>query len=434
LTEFSDDELQLRDVIDDSVRRATGLSQRAVTIVAEYPAHLPAAAGDGEELTEIIVELLTSLMGATTKPEIRLRAEIVSSLESPQAREEMPAPSEERPRGLWLLMVITDFDFDSAMPDIPLHDPVPWAALGGGELLRPLTGIAARLQAMSGHIWFQGSPETGNRILLGLPVSGVAYSQADMTQLHRVVGTRISEVDQFSSSILVSVEDELLGRQLSDELSSVGYRVYVAPGIGKVANLAQRGEFDLIILDLQARNPTALEVAMFLKKDQRTQRIPVLFLTAISDSSGGLRIGTADYLVGREGTGAILATVSAALGTGVSATARVMVVEPNDVRREHMIAVLQTQGYPVIEARSAEEALALAERTRVSLVLANVGLAQQRDYWLIRQLKQLPQEIDVFVLEDTMTAEEGERAVSRGADGYSETGKLPDLLDRMKRD
>jgi DNA-binding response OmpR family regulator len=96
--------------------------------------------------------------------------------------------------------------------------------------------------------------------------------------------------------------------------------------------------------------------------------------------------------------------------------------------------MIQAQGYRVTEARGAEEAIALAERIEPSLVLVNSKLAHERDYWLLRSLRQLADEMDIFVLADVISEEEGQAALSRGASGYSETGKLREILeDRRDR-
>jgi hypothetical protein len=66
------------------------------------------------------------------------------------------------------------------------------------------------------------------------------------------------------------------------------------------------------------------------------------------------------------------------------------------------------------------------------LALVNAGLAQERDYWLIRGLRQLSHDLEVFVLAEVIDEAEGRAAISRGASGYSETGKLRELLDDMR--
>ena len=64
----------------------------------------------------------------------------------------------------------------------------------------------------------------------------------------------------------------------------------------------------------------------------------------------------------------------------------------------------------------------------------NVQLAQDRDYWLLRGLRQLSQESTIFVLADVVSDEEGRAAMSRGASGYGDTGKLSDILDLVGGD
>jgi DNA-binding NarL/FixJ family response regulator len=108
------------------------------------------------------------------------------------------------------------------------------------------------------------------------------------------------------------------------------------------------------------------------------------------------------------------------------------VIEADNAIREMMILMIQAHGYRVTEASGPEEALALAEHVNPGLILVNAGLAQERDYWLLRSLRQLEGDFDIFVLADAMSDAEGRAAISRGASGYSETGKLPDLLDRVR--
>jgi DNA-binding NarL/FixJ family response regulator len=99
-----------------------------------------------------------------------------------------------------------------------------------------------------------------------------------------------------------------------------------------------------------------------------------------------------------------------------------------------MIKHVQARGHPVVEAGSAEEALALVERTRIGVLMANAGIAQARDFWLIRQVKSFAPEIKIYVISDTLSEAEGREAIKRGATGYSDTGRLPELLENMDGD
>jgi hypothetical protein len=64
--------------------------------------------------------------------------------------------------------------------------------------------------------------------------------------------------------------------------------------------------------------------------------------------------------------------------------------------------------------------------------LVNARLAEERDYWLLRQLRLISRELAIYVIAKAITAEEGQAAMNRGASGYGETAQLPDLLDRVE--
>jgi len=175
------------------------------------------------------------------------------------------------------------------------------------------------------------------------------------------------------------------------------------------------------------------EPFLFLKEqDPRVARIPVLFMTSVRDPEAGMRMGAVDFVVRPTGTAALITAIEAALNAVRQPVARVLVVESKDKLRETMVLMIQSQGYRVTEAAGPEEALVLAERVQPGLVLVNAGLAQERDYWLLRGLRQISADIPVFVLAEALTDAEGRAAVRRGASGYTETDKLPDLLTRVR--
>jgi DNA-binding NarL/FixJ family response regulator len=86
----------------------------------------------------------------------------------------------------------------------------------------------------------------------------------------------------------------------------------------------------------------------------------------------------------------------------------------------------------VVEARSAEEALALAERVNVGLVLTNAQLAEARDYWLVRQLRQLSEEIEIYLMTEGTQSVNAQIAMRKGVTGYGDTGRLRELLARVE--
>ncbi len=410
-----------------SISVSTG--DKPVAVIAEFPAHLPAIIADEAVLVQILGNLLAQVIAGTARTEVRIRAQIAPGDSPPldhlaQADETGVTPH----TAPWMLLSISDTEAPFAdAEDNDRGKDVPPEKV---KLMLKESGKA--IEGFHGHIWEEPSGGPGIHLWIAIPLRAAMESTTDISEIRRAVETHIPEGSQTANSLLAFVEESGLRELISSELASAGYRVLVASNAEDVITFAISESPDLIILDLLARAPSAFDLAILLKGDRRTQEIPVLFLTTYSGPEGEVQMGTASFLFRSEGTGALLATVHTALHGSTHPSSRVLIVEPDDVLRENMILRIQAYGYPVVEARSAGEAVALAERVRIGLVFTNARLAQERDYWLIRQLRQIPEEMEIYVIADTLTDEEGQAAISRGASGYGETGKLGDLVDRVK--
>jgi PAS domain S-box-containing protein len=88
-------------------------------------------------------------------------------------------------------------------------------------------------------------------------------------------------------------------RLLASVLSAQDYRVRLAPS-GKLALMTiQQNLPDLILLDIRMPNMDGYEVCQRLKANERTQAIPIIFLSALqegSDKARAFEVGGADYI------------------------------------------------------------------------------------------------------------------------------------------
>ena len=404
--------------------------EKPVAVIAEYPAHLPAIIADEATLVGALGNLLSHVIARTARTEVRVRAQIApGGSPSLDHLSQIEVSGETLHAGPWMLLSISDIE-------APFAESEAGSDQGGDPALElvelMLEESREAIEGFRGHLWQETTSGPGIRLWIAMPLRAAIEPGTDISEIRRAVETHIPEGSQTATSLLIFVEDTSLRDLLSSDLVGAGYRVIVSSNTEDVITLALTETPDLIILDLRARTPSAFDLAMLLKGDRRTQEIPVLFLTTYPGPEGEVQMRTASFLFRAEGTGALLATIHTALHGGIHPASRVLIVEPDDVLRENMILRIQAFGYPVVEARSVGEAVALAERVRIGLVLTNVRLAQERDYWLIRQLRQMPEEMEIYVIADALTDEEGQAAISHGASGYGETGKLGDLFDRVK--
>jgi DNA-binding response OmpR family regulator len=423
-------------VIEKAIRHTRNLlGDKAISVVAESPAHLPAVEVDEGRLQQILTSLVVCVTNLSAQDQIRVRSELLPV----DLGIDLPAEKLEKlqHRGMWAMVSIADVppevDLPSlAAPIFSLSDLVVEEARR--EVLLDYEGCSTNVDELGGVLWSEGRLGSGVRIRLALPLRAEKSPSADLAPLRRAVDARFVRADESPKSLLLMVEEQSLGEMLSQELLEAGYQVLLTEAAAEVPSIARRETPDLILLDLMARDPNALDVALVLKRDRRTQQIPVLFLTSVQDPQQALQMDAVDFLVRPVGTGALLATVNAVLGAGLSPRSRLLVVEPDEVARENIVMMIQAHGFRVAIATGSEEALALAERVEPSLVLVNASLAQERDYFLLRGLKRISTDTEIFVMADALSEEEGRAAVTRGASGYSETGRLRELLDRVKGD
>jgi len=414
-------------VVEHAVEAASGRTgEQSVSVIAEYPAHLPAVQGEHARLVQVTTSLLQLAIVAAGEGEVRVRAEITSGYPGagPEAVREVPSAQ--------LSVKLPAGSVGQGQLDVLLKGGGPANPAARHQL--DLASCRQTIEAFGGRLWLEPLPADGLLLAFALPLQAAQALRADVSDLRSIVEAHLPEGEEPSRTLLVMAEDDGLRDLLARDLGQAGYRV-VGTGHGEeVLGLARQERPDLVLLDMMARDPAALDVAIVLKQDRNTLNIPVLFLTSMPDPlAGGLRLGAASFLVRPVGTGALISTIRAVLGSGISPAGRVLVVEADEATRETMVMMIQAHGYRVTEAAAAEEALALAEHVPPELVLVSARMAQDRDYWLLRGLKQLSPDIDVFVLAEAYSEADRQAAVDRGASGYSETGKLSQLLDEVRR-
>lgn len=100
-------------------------------------------------------------------------------------------------------------------------------------------------------------------------------------------------------------------------------------------------------------------------------------------------------------------------------TSRVLVIEDHPMDRELVVELVELEGYPVLEADSAEEGLSLAVAERPALILMDLQLPRMSGFEAIRRLKADPTTAAIPVLALTASVVGGtaaRKASEAGAD------------------
>lgn len=85
-----------------------------------------------------------------------------------------------------------------------------------------------------------------------------------------------------SRKVLIVEDNALNMRLFSDLLESTGYETLQCVDGAKAVGLALEEQPDLIIMDIQLPDVSGLDIARWLKDDERTASIPVLAVTAFA--------------------------------------------------------------------------------------------------------------------------------------------------------
>ncbi|RQW83055.1 MAG: response regulator, partial [Geobacter sp.] len=88
-------------------------------------------------------------------------------------------------------------------------------------------------------------------------------------------------------------------RLLSDILTASGYEVSLTQDGAAAMRFVQSQLPDLILLDVVMPNLDGFKVCQFLKSNEKTRDIPVVFMTSLAETSDKIRafrMGAADYI------------------------------------------------------------------------------------------------------------------------------------------
>ncbi len=100
-------------------------------------------------------------------------------------------------------------------------------------------------------------------------------------------------------NVLIVDDEPDLVELVSYNLKKEGFQVATAPDGGIALEKARKKNFDLIILDLMLPGIQGIELCRILRNDPKTERVPIIMLTAKGDEADrvrGLETGADDYM------------------------------------------------------------------------------------------------------------------------------------------
>jgi len=119
--------------------------------------------------------------------------------------------------------------------------------------------------------------------------------------------------------VLIVDDETYIRRILCFKLERAGFATYEAPSAEAAESVLESHEVDLMLLDVGLATPTnGFDLAARLRRNSRTERLPIILLTArgfASDVLRGREIGAAGYITKPFSTDDVVSRVQAILGS-----------------------------------------------------------------------------------------------------------------------
>jgi two-component system cell cycle response regulator DivK len=112
---------------------------------------------------------------------------------------------------------------------------------------------------------------------------------------------------------------------------------------------------------------------------------------------------------------------------------KILYIEDNLENRILIRRILQAEGYVVLEAESAAQAIAIVQRQRLDLILMDINMPDIDGYTLTTHLKAKPglRHVPIIALTANVMKGDRERTLEAGCDGYIQKPIDVDALPRQ---
>ena len=119
---------------------------------------------------------------------------------------------------------------------------------------------------------------------------------------------------------------------------------------------------------------------------------------------------------------------------GVTKSAKILVVEDDPNMLSALGSVLQSQGYEVVTANCAEDAVALSAAQQFDLIVTDIRMGEVDGLQALEKARQVQPEVGALVVSGYASEEETLRAVQLNVGGYlKKPFKMRDFLDQVQQ-
>jgi len=287
----------------------------------------------------------------------------------------------------------------------------------------------------------------GSEFILTLPLQYAPENKIIDIENKTVISTRIEHaikqpkdkpiLNKSTKSILLVEDSEPAIIQMKDFLEELGYQLLIARNGSEALRVVSQTIPDAIILDLMMPDIDGFEVLKTLREEELTAFIPVLILTAkhiTKEDLSSLKQNNIHQLIqkGDVNRNELLKAITTMVSPTIIESPKiqpklqtikgnpiVLVVEDNPDNMLTVKAIL-ADNYTIIEAVNGNEAVALAKKHTLNLILMDIALPEMdgiEAFKAIRGIENL-KNIPIIALTASAMTTDREAILAHGFDAY----------------
>jgi len=375
--EWDMESLAIVEIIDRAIAAVSSLlTENDLEFVRDIEDNLPEVVGDRDRLMQVVINLLSNAIKFTREGTISCRA---------------------RSRNNAIEIAIIDTGMGIAAEDL---DKVFEQFKQVGDTLtdKPKgTGLGLPIckqivEHHGGQIWVESELGKGSTFAFALPLMATQLETNQSLNVDYLVKQLKARVEATSGAteshekqtILVVDDDTNIRQLLRLQLEGQGYKVLEAGDGMEAIQQAKNRSPNLVLMDVMMPKINGFDAAAVLKNDPNTTNIPIIMLSIVEDKERGLRLGIDRYFTKPIDSEDLLLEIESLLARG-SSNKKVLVVDPDISALKNLSAVLQSQGYTVVEASSGPECVEKAVSSQPDMIIVDYLLSQQHD--LVKMLR-----------------------------------------------
>lgn len=263
-----------------------------------------------------------------------------------------------------------------------------------------------------GRIWVDSEVGVGTTFTFTLPIKH---------PINIDVPTEALTPETTQPTILLVEDDVRVIDLLKLYLGTTAFKVHIAHNGEEGLVMAQRLRPVAIILDILLPTMGGWDFLVQAKADPTTRDIPVIIISSLDEKGKGFALGAAEYLVKPVNREVLLAALGrfAPARMLIDKHAKVLVIDDDHVAIELVKAILQPEGYTVLEATNGQEGVTLARQELPQLIILDLLMPGIDGFSVVEQLHSDPLTATIAILiltSKSMTLED--KARLNGQIGY----------------